>query len=69
MIQNDQELECTQERITFFGRLVAQMRKIESPENFPFMASGYLAEIDRMNEEVVEYLKRHSGESVPAEAA
>ena len=69
MIHNDKELEGTQERIAFFCRLVANMRRLESPENFPFMASGYLAEIEKMNAEVLEYLKHHSSEPVPAEAA
>jgi hypothetical protein len=69
MIQNDQELEATQERIAFFCRLVANMRKVESPENFRLMASGYLAEIEKMNAEVVEYLSRHASEPAPAEAA
>jgi len=69
MIQNDQELEGMQERIAFFCRLVANIRKVESADNFPFMASGYLAEIEKMNAEVLEYLKQHSGESMPAEAA
>lgn len=69
MIQNDQELEGTQERIRFFCRVVARMRQVESPENFPLMASGYLAEIEKMNAEVLEYLKRHASEPQPAEAA
>ncbi len=69
MIQNDLELEGTQERIAFFCRLVANIRKVESAENFPLMASGYLAEIEKMNAEVIEYLKRHPSEIKPAEAA
>jgi hypothetical protein len=58
MIQNDVELECAQERITYFSRPVANMRKFESPESFRYMASGYLAEIDKMTAEALEYLKR-----------
>jgi hypothetical protein len=69
MIQNDTELESTRERIDFFCRIVANMRKVESPDNFPLMASGYIAEIEKMNAEVLEYLKRHSSEPSPAEAA
>jgi len=69
MIQNDLELEGTQERIAFFCRIVANIRKVESAENFPLMASGYLAEIEKMNAEVIEYLKRHPSEIKPAEAA
>ena len=69
MIQNDLELEGTQERIAFFCRLVANMRKVESPKNFPYMASGYLAEIEKMNAEVLEYLKQPACETQLAQAA
>jgi hypothetical protein len=33
------------------------------------MASGHLAEIDKMHAEVVEYLRCHANEPAPAEAA
>jgi hypothetical protein len=66
MIQNDVELECAQERISYFIRLVADMREVESPEIFRLMASGYLVEIEKMTAEVIEYLKRHPGE-IPTE--
>ena len=69
MIHNDQELQCSQERMAFFCRLVAHMRQVESPENFRSMASGYLAEIAKMHAEVIAYLGRHASEPVPAEAA
>lgn len=69
MIHNDLELEGMQERIAFFSKLVANMRKVESPENFSFMASGYLVEIEKMNTEVLKYLKHHPSEVEPAEAA
>ena len=69
MIHNDVELQGTQERIAFFTRLVANMRQVEKPENFKYMASGYLAEIEKMHAEVMTYLSRHASEPVPAEAA
>ena len=69
MIQNDQELQCTQERMAFFCRFVAHMRQVESPANFRYMASGYLVEIEKMHAEVMAYLSRHASEPVPAEAA
>lgn len=69
MIQNDQELKATQERIAYFEGLVAQFRVTTSPAEFKLMASGYLAEIERMHAEVMEYLKRHVSEPAPAEAA
>jgi hypothetical protein len=69
MIHNDVELGCTQERIAFFARLVANMRQVEKPENFKYMASGYLAEIEKMHVEVMKYLRRHASEPEPAKAA
>ena len=69
MIHNDVELECTQERIAFFSRVVANMRQVEKPENFKYMASGYLAEIEKMHTEVMEYLCHHASEPEPAKAA
>lgn len=69
MIQNDVELKCTQERIAYFANLVAQFRTSVPPENFPAMSEGYLAEIERMNAEVLEYLRHHASETVTAEAA
>jgi hypothetical protein len=69
MIHNDVELQGTQERIAYFCRLVAHIRTIESPENFKYMASGYLAEIEKMHSEVMAYLRRHASEPTPAEAA
>jgi len=69
MIRNDQELEATQERINYFYRLLAQLRVTARPDEFPAVASGYRAEIARMQEEVLDYLTRHSSETTPAEAA
>ena len=60
MIQNDQELTVTQERIAYFQRLLAQLRVTATPEEFPAVASGYRTEIVRMQDEVLEYLTRHS---------
>jgi hypothetical protein len=63
MIKNDQELEVTQDRIRQFERQVAQIRKTETnSENYRMSAAGFLAEIDRMNLQIRDYLW-----SVPAE--
>lgn len=57
MIKNDAELEITQERVRHFERQVAQIRKTETnPENYRLSAAGLLAEIDRMNLEIRDYL-------------
>jgi hypothetical protein len=69
MILNDQQLEATQERIAYFQHLLAQLRVTAKPEEFPYVASGYKTEIIKMQDEVLEYLTRHSSEPNPAEAA
>ena len=66
MIANDKELEGTQQRIAYFERLLAQMRVTARPEEFPAVASGYRAEIEKMTAEVLEYLTRHASEPAPA---
>jgi predicted phosphoribosyltransferase len=69
MIRNDQELAATQDRIARFYDLLARLRVTATPEEFPAVASGYRAEIARMQDEVLEYLTRHASQPVPAEAA
>ncbi len=69
MIHNDQELETTQERIAYFQRLLAQLRVTAAPEEFALVAGGYRKEIVRMQNEVLEYLTRHTAASVPVETA
>lgn len=65
MIQNDQELVATQERIAYFQRLLAQLRITATPEEFSTVASGYRAEVIRMQDEVLSYLTRHASEPMP----
>ena len=63
MIANDQELQVTIERIARFQKQVAQLRVVEkSPDNYHASVSGFLAEIDRMQLEVREYLSLHPTE-------
>jgi hypothetical protein len=69
MIQNDVELKGTQDRIAQFQSWVAQFRVTTSPAEFKLMAGAYLAEIEKMHAEVMEYLSRHSSEPVSAKAA
>jgi hypothetical protein len=63
MIGNDQELNVTLDRIRRFQAQVTQLRKVETnPVNYRLAASGFLAEIDRMQLEVREYLSLHPAE-------
>jgi hypothetical protein len=63
MITNDGELKATQERLVRFQNQVAHLRGVEAnPENYRASASGFLAEIDRMQLEIREYLRSHPSE-------
>jgi len=63
MLKNDKELEATKERIRYFQDQVEKLRQVEAnPQNYRASAGGYLAEIDRMNLEVREYLSIHPSE-------
>jgi hypothetical protein len=65
MISNDQELQTTIDRIAWCQRQLAQLRATEThPVNYRAAASGFLAEIDRMQLEVREFLS-----FLPAEKA
>ena len=63
MIANDRELEATTERILQLQKQVAHLSKVETnPVNYCLSSSGFLAEIDRMQLEVREYLTLHPAE-------
>ena len=63
MISNDQELNVTLERIAKFQRQVSHLRQVETDvANYHASVSGFLAEIDRMQLEVREYLSLHPTE-------
>jgi hypothetical protein len=63
MIANDQELQVTLDRIAKFQAQVTHLRNTESnPTNYHASTSGFLAELDRMQLEVREYLSLHPHE-------
>ena len=57
MIQNDVELQASQEYVLRFERILAAARKTYTPAAYEAMASSYLAEIERVNAEILAYLK------------
>ncbi len=63
MIANDHDFQVTLKRIARFQAQVAHLRKVETnPANYHASASGFLAEIDRMQLEVRGYLSTHPAE-------
>ena len=70
MITNELELQGTQERIAFFYRTIANIRaQAVSPEEYRLYSNSYLVELEKMNNEIIEYLKLHPSESNLAKAA
>ena len=67
MIENDQQLRTTQDRILEFQKILAQLRVTARPEEFQAVTSGYLHELQTMQDEVLKYLSTQStGESAAA---
>lgn len=63
MIANDLEFQTTLERISRFQKQLVHLRQVENnPANYQASAAGFLAEIDRMQLEVREYLSFHPAE-------
>lgn len=67
MIANDQRLQTTLDRIAWFQKQVAHLRRTETNHaNYKAAASGFLSEMDRMQLEVREYFSSLPTESVGA---
>ncbi len=63
IIQNDQEFQALLKRVAYFQQQVSKLREVETnPKNYKMSSGGYLAELDRMNLEVREYLYAHPSE-------
>ena len=65
MIQNNQKFEATLKRIEYFQKIVEKLKAFETnPRHYELSAGGFLAEIDRMHLELVEYLSTHPSELI-----
>jgi hypothetical protein len=56
MIRSDKELAVTQERISYFLDLLQRLRISSRPEELAAVTSGYRYEVERMQQEVLDYL-------------
>ena len=67
MIATDEQLAVTMERIGWFQQQITHLRRSEpNPVNYRAAVSGFLAEVDRMQREMREYLSLHPSESEAA---
>jgi pyridoxal/pyridoxine/pyridoxamine kinase len=62
MISNDRRFLGTKERIGSFQRVLEHMRLHAKPEEFDAIASGYRADTEKMQREVLEYRTSHVNE-------
>ena len=63
MIHSDRELQVTLNRIAGLQAQVSHLRRAKSnPANYRSSAAGFIAEIDRMQLEIREYLCIHPAE-------
>lgn len=60
MIQNDQELRVTRERISYLLDLLDRVRLNARPDELRLVSGGYRAEVERMQREVLDYLTEPS---------
>jgi len=66
VISCNEETRVTLMRVERFQQQVILLRQVEkNPTNYRLSAEGYLAEIDRMNLAVRDYLSMHPSEVVP----
>jgi hypothetical protein len=60
MIQTDQELKVTRERVSYLLDLLARLRVNCRPEELPLVTSGYRAEVELMQREMLDYLTQQA---------
>jgi hypothetical protein len=65
VIQNDTEFQATQYRLAQFEKVVRGLRDDLSPKAFADCVQGYMLEIQRMREDIDEYLLRPLKNSSP----
>ena len=58
VIQNDTEFEATQYRLTQFEKVVCGLRHELSAKAFADCVQGYMIDIQRMREDIDQYLLR-----------
>ena len=68
MIENENELDATLQRICHLARVQAGIRKTATPTQFESMSAGYRSEIKKMYLQVLDYLSRQDGQGGAARA-
>jgi hypothetical protein len=64
MIENDQQLRMAQDAVGNLQKILLAARKVHSPEEYRLLAEPMLLELQRREQEILEYLSR-SDATVP----
>ena len=64
MIQSDQELKVTRDRISYFLDLLSRIRANSRPEELALVSGGYRLEVERMQREVLDYLTQPANQTI-----
>lgn len=56
MVSNDDDLAAMRERVAKLERLLEELRRMARPEEWPELSSGYRLEIERMQDEILDYV-------------
>jgi hypothetical protein len=56
MIENEEALAVTKDRLAKMVRMLEALRKTARPAEWPALSSGYRLEIERMQGEILDYL-------------
>jgi hypothetical protein len=66
MIQSDQELTVTRERVSYLLDLLARLRVGSRPEELALVSGSYRAEVERMQREMLDYLTKPANQTAKA---
>jgi hypothetical protein len=66
MIQSENELKVSRERITYLLDLLGRLRITCRPEELPLVSKGYRMEVEQMQREVLDYLTQAGPHSAKA---
>jgi hypothetical protein len=69
VIHNDHELGVTRDRAAKLERTLEELRTTARPEEWQELSSGYRSEIERMQQEILDYMAKTPPDSKRTTAA
>lgn len=64
MIENDQQLKAAQKSVENLQQVLVAARKVHSQEDYRLMSEPILLELQRREQEILEYLSRTEAEAL-----